>query len=168
MVNLVPKKIICPCVMLMRPIRAGLLAVAAQAQVGFGLEVFGEGGFDLGVERGVDLDIETHAPRKPVRADGVRTGSADFASSELTSEFALKPVRRMVMVPASMLRSKFRSDSGWRPRCAHTFGITHAPCLACACTGKPPDRRRSRRSRRSRSCPRRFRRSSSGWWRGRP
>ena len=39
----------------------------------------------------------------PVCADGVRTGSADLASMELKSECGLKPVRRTVMCPESVL-----------------------------------------------------------------
>ena len=62
---------------------------------------------------------------------GVRTGSADCAISELKSDCGLKPVRRMVMVPDSMLRSRGAGEIqvgvGHR---ADAFGIAHAHLLA--------------------------------------
>ena len=48
--------------------------------------------------------------RMPVRGRGVRTGSADCARMELKSDCGLKPVRTIVTVPASVLRSSSRSS----------------------------------------------------------
>jgi len=96
--------------------QSGIAGGAAQAQVGFGLEVLGEGGFELVSKAVLIWTSKFMPPRKPVRVDAVRTGSADFASSEPTSASVLKPARRMVMVPRACCDPTSRSDSSWRPR----------------------------------------------------
>ena len=127
MVNLVPKNTICPCVMLMRPSRAGLLAVPRRRRLASAWR-FSVREVSNWVSGAVLIwTSKFRPPRKPVRADGVRTGSADFASSELKSDSGLKPVRRTVMVPASMLRSERpgQIQAGVGDG-ADTFGIAHA------------------------------------------
>ena len=62
-----------------------------------------------------------------MRAEGVRTGSADLARMELKSDCRLKPVRRMVTVPESMLliggAGEIEVGVGHR---ADAFRIAHA------------------------------------------
>src|ERR1019366_1087443 len=107
--------------------QSGIAGGAAQAQVGFGLEIFGEGGFELGVESGVDLDIERHAPQKTgpggCRAHGLggfRQQRADIgfrieagaADGDGSREHAA--IRRPGQIQAGVRDG------------ADTFGITHA------------------------------------------
>ena len=106
MVYLVPKKTTWPCVMLMRPSTRGIAGRAAQPQVGLHLQVLRQRALQLDVGRGLDLDVEVHAAQQAGARRGRLHRLGGFRQiSELKSDCGLKPVRRMVMVPESMLRS---------------------------------------------------------------
>ena len=51
------------------PDHAGMIRVAAEGEIGIGLQILREGGAELNVGRSLDLHVETHA-RQKARADG--------------------------------------------------------------------------------------------------
>ena len=90
----------------MRPSSEGLLPRAAQPQVGLRLQSLRQRTLEGDVGRSCrSARRSACSASSPVWADGVRTGSADFARIELKSERGLKPVRSTVMRPESVLLS---------------------------------------------------------------
>ena len=63
-VYFVPKKVSLPCVMLMRPEDRRIARRAAQAQVGFGLQILRQRALQLDIGRGLDLHVEAHAAQQ--------------------------------------------------------------------------------------------------------